>query len=211
MNSQKKNEYGITYFNNDKFKDALKYICKRDRCTLAYLLRKHNLYPFYNVYVLTAKSVPGLKVIADVCYKLRLNPLKFVYTNEPFNSMKDTISKHAESLNNISARVLNDFKLHVYKIYDYLSSRSSLDLSLVFLPNDHAVIFYKNPEIKSAPILAFHLIEHYKKLYALHDRISTDINQLYKEYNSGYAKVNKELLKTYLNMLYIENLAYQKL
>ena len=83
--------------------------------------------------------------------------------------------------------------------------------NLIFLPNNRAVIFYKHPEIKSAPILAFHLIEHYKKLYALHDRIPPDINQLYKEYNSGYAKVNKELLKTYLHMLYIENLAYQKL
>lgn len=207
-----KTSFGLYYFNIPKFKEALKYLCKKERCNLSWFLKNYKLNPFYNVYVLAGKSIPGLRVIADICLRLGLNPSQFVYNNDPFDCRKDCFSSQKIKLNKLTNNLIDDFKVYSHKLKQFLENRSDLNLSLLFLSKNRSVIFYKNENILNAPIFVIHLLyKSNKAIYALHDRIQPDINQLYKEYNSGYTKVTKTLLNNYLKMLYIEKLSYKVL
>lgn len=195
----------ITTFNKLKMWDALKYIAKLQKCSLHKLLTDNKLKSFYTAYVASSKRIPTLKQLVKVCDKLGLNVKSFVFNDNPFNAKKDFIGKATHKAQYFSPFSLEDFYIKIYRLYETFKENSDIKDNLYLIINkDKANIFYKHPI--SGSLLVFYFVYKNKKIYALHDRCETDINNLIKPFKSGFSLFNKALFKVYSNMLIIEHL-----
>lgn len=196
-------------FNKARLLNALKYKAKKERYSFARFVKDKGIHAFCVNYLYRTSSIPTLKTIYTFCKKQGLNPRSFIFNNESFNPRKDFKVEIKNSGISYS-EIIPWFLSTMYNIWNSFKERSGLNILYTVLNDKHVVLTYKG-DMPVAPVLYFHFILKGNTIYSLHDRLENDIDNINKEYLSGYTKFSKDVFKTYLNFLYIEHLNYKKL